>query len=555
MKRIAFYTRISTDEDHQKYSLDAQRDRLESYARAQYGEEWTLFKVYRDQDSGTHMRRTGLVEMLADAKAHSFDVLLVYRVDRLSRKLRQLAQMIDDMTEWGVALKSITEPFDSGNLAGMMMLQMLGVFAQFEHGTIVERTKVGMEKKARTGLWVGGPIPYGYRLDPELKALVPCEDEAVVVRKIFTTYAVGREGVGSLCAQLTAMGHRKRSGKPWDRRTLLHMLRNPIYAGKIRWRTALHVGTHAAIVPEELFDRASAVLQERSDDLKGRQWNNGSERLLTGITYCARCGGGMVGVSTRRNGKKINYYACLTRERVKRCDQDYMRADALEALVIRDVKTLLRDDAFVDRVWAETNRRLEEQRPDIDQELVVVTAEVVRVQERIDRYVEAFEAGSLDATAFGANVQALRDQLRQLEATRGDLEAQAVNLRLPALDRAHILALLDNFEEVFESGTNPQRKHLLHQMVKEVRVHGRTSVEITYFVPQPDPGGSPVRTQPQMAPHIGLERPPDDGPGAVSIFDQQAAVACGVEWVSGSRHRVPSPLNVPRAGYGDVSRL
>jgi len=75
-------------------------------------------------------------------------------------------------------------------------------------------------------------------------------------------------------------------------------------------------------------------------------------------------------------------------------------------------------------------------------------------------------------------------------------------MRLPSLDRAHILALLDNFEAVFESGTNPQRKHLLHRLVKEVRVHGRLSVEVTYFVPQPGPGGSPVRTQPHMAPRV-----------------------------------------------------
>lgn len=164
----------------------------------------------------------------------------------------------------------------------------------------------------------------------------------------------------------------------------------------------------------------------------------------------------MVGVSTRRNGKKINDDAGLTRERVKRCDQEYIPANDLEALVVRTVKTLLRDDAFVDRVWAETNRRLAAQRHDIDQELAVVTAEVVRVQERIDRYVEAFEAGTLEAALFGTNVQALREQLQQLEVTRDDLRAQAANLRLPVLDRAHILALLDNFEEVFTAPDAPE---------------------------------------------------------------------------------------------------
>ena len=153
--RVAFYTRISTDEDHQKYSLGAQSERLEAFCKAQYGDDWRLHKLYRDTESGTHMNRPGLEEMLYDAGARAFDMLLVFRVDRLSRKVRELAQMVDELTKNGIALKSITEPFDTANAAGKMMLQMLGVFAEFEHATIVERTKVGMEKKAKGGKFGG----------------------------------------------------------------------------------------------------------------------------------------------------------------------------------------------------------------------------------------------------------------------------------------------------------------------------------------------------------------------------------------------------------------
>ena len=109
------------------------------------------------------MNRPGLEEMLFDAEAQAFDTLLVFRVDRLSRKVRELALMVDELTKYGVVLKSITEPFDTANAAGKMMLQMLGVFAEFEHATIVERTKVGMEKKAKGGKFVGGNVPYGFR--------------------------------------------------------------------------------------------------------------------------------------------------------------------------------------------------------------------------------------------------------------------------------------------------------------------------------------------------------------------------------------------------------
>ena len=169
--RVAFYTRISTDEDHQKYSLGAQKERLEAFCKAQWDDDWRLHKVYRDTESGTHMNRPGLEEMLYDAEARAFDTLLVFRVDRLSRNVRELAQMVDQLTKNGLALKSVSEPFDTANAAGKMMLQMLGVFAEFEHATIVERTKVGMEKKAKCGRFVGGNVPYGYVLEPE-KGLV-----------------------------------------------------------------------------------------------------------------------------------------------------------------------------------------------------------------------------------------------------------------------------------------------------------------------------------------------------------------------------------------------
>jgi len=140
VNRVAFYTRISTDEQTQKYSLGAQKERLEAFCTSQYGSEWTLFNVYRDTESGTHLNRPGMHQMRADAQAQAFDTLLVFRVDRLSRKVKELALLVDELTKADVDLRSITEPFDTSNPAGKMMLQMLGVFAEFEHSTIIQLT-------------------------------------------------------------------------------------------------------------------------------------------------------------------------------------------------------------------------------------------------------------------------------------------------------------------------------------------------------------------------------------------------------------------------------
>jgi site-specific DNA recombinase len=135
--RIATYSRISTDEDHQPYSLEAQTQRLAAYVQSQ--EDWRLVRRFSDQASGPTLDRAGLQRALREAQAKRFDLLLVYRVDRLSRSVRGLAQVLEQLDQAGVAFRSASEPFDTSSSAGRMMVQMLGVFAEFERATIVER--------------------------------------------------------------------------------------------------------------------------------------------------------------------------------------------------------------------------------------------------------------------------------------------------------------------------------------------------------------------------------------------------------------------------------
>ena len=500
--RVAFYTRISTDEDHQKYSLGAQKERLEAFCKAQWDDDWKLHKVYRDTESGTHMNRPGLEEMLYDAEAKAFNTLLVFRVDRLSRKVRELAQMVDELTKNGVTLKSITEPFDTSNAAGKMMLQMLGVFAEFEHATIVERTKVGMEKKAKGGDWVGGVVPYGYRLDPE-KGLVVHEEEALIVRKMFKMYTFGQEGVHTICHKLNEAGYRKRSGKKWDKRIILHMIKNPLYVGKLRWREVIYDGNHDPIVSEVLFERAKDIMRKRVEDLNGRRFHNGDERLLAGIAKCARCASHLVGVSTHKGERKFPYYICSKRWNIKDCDLDYVRADLLEAAITQDIKAMFRDEQFMARVWAEANQRLCAEKPSLEKEIGRVEAQVAKTQAAMDRYFEAFEAGNLKPELCSEKVRDLRARLEELEAEKRDLEARRKRLDLPEVDRELLLAAVDEFEKVMAEGTNPQKKDLLRRLVKKVLVHDRRTVEVWYGLPN-----SPsVRTPGNMAPPERLELP------------------------------------------------
>lgn len=141
-------------------------------------------------------------------------MLLVYRVDRLSRSIRGLSEILAKLDDLGVAFRSATEPFDAATPAGRMMMQMLVVFAEFERATIIDGVINGMERKAARAQWCGGYRPHGYELDRDTSYLVQVDDEAVVVRRIFTTYVNDRRGARAIARKLTADGHRTKSGKP-----------------------------------------------------------------------------------------------------------------------------------------------------------------------------------------------------------------------------------------------------------------------------------------------------------------------------------------------------
>ena len=198
--RVATYTRISTDEEHQPYSLEAQAERLGSYVKSQ--ESWEITRRFSDQMTGTTVDRPGLQRALAEARAGRYDLLLVYRVDRFARSVRGLAQILDELDKVGVVFRSATEPFDTSTPAGRMMVQMLGVFAEFERATIVDRVIAGMERKAARGGWCVGPAPFGYLVDREKGTLTIDAGRAPLVPIIFDLYSRQRLGARAIATWL-----------------------------------------------------------------------------------------------------------------------------------------------------------------------------------------------------------------------------------------------------------------------------------------------------------------------------------------------------------------
>jgi len=475
--RVAFYTRISTDEDHQKYSLDAQRDRLDAYCKSQY-EDYEVVKIYRDASTGTNMNRSGLEEMLYDAENKLFDALIVFRVDRLSRNVRQLAQMVESLTDYRVILRSSTEPFDTSNSAGKMMLQMLGVFAEFEHATIVERTKAGMERKARNGEWCGGFVPFGYqKVEGEI---VIDEEEAAIVRRIFRNYVHGKKGATKIFKELNDAGFRKRSGILWENRAIINMLKNPFYTGVIKWKDSIFEGKHEGIISSEIFEEAQKILEKRNIQSNGKRFKRDSDFILTGLIFCGRCGKGLVGISAHRNGHRHRYYACANRSYHKGCDLPFIRADVAEELIRKDLSAIFNNHQLLENIWKHIDGQLKERLPDKDKEMDRIQTEIESTKSALDRYFEAFESGTLKAEILRDKMEELNLKLQQLEEQKVNLDSQLEELRLKELNLSIIKEYVDIFEFVMVEEPNEKKKHLLKLLVEKVLVHDRDRYEIEY---------------------------------------------------------------------------
>jgi site-specific DNA recombinase len=479
--RVATYSRISTDEERQPNSLEAQRVRLDSFVSSQ--PEWRIERRYEDQFTGTVIDRPALTRVLRDAKLDRFDVLLVYRVDRLARSIRGLAQVIDELDQAGVIFRSATEPFDTGTPAGRMMVQMLGVFAEFERALIVERITAGLERKAARGGWCGGQRPYGLNIAGDRDHLERNPTEAPLVSVIFDQYVNRQLGSSALATWLNEQGHPTKNGRLWSAGSVITVLRNRVYIGEIYYRGNWYPAPHDPLIPEQIFEKAPAILTERCED-RSRRRSNPSKYLLSGRLRCGRCGQAYIGTTAHGRSGRYTYYTCFTRVRygTKRCDNDRLPAEQLEQAVTRRLWKVLDDHDLIDRAITQTYERLT-QRDDTQQsELAATQRKLADTRAALDRYFRAFEAGTMPEATCAPRIAGLNEQVAALErrvsefATHDDEQPARTNAtELDALRSALCAALKES--------APARTKAVLHSLIETIRVDARDHIEPTFRVP------------------------------------------------------------------------
>ena len=319
--RCALYTRKSSEEglDQAFNSLDAQREACESYVKSQRSEGWRGLEARYDDGghSGGTIERPALRRLMADVAAGKIDIIIVYKIDRLTRSLADFARIVEIFDKHGVSFVSVTQAFNTTSSMGRLTLNVLLSFAQFEREVTGERIRDKIAASKARGMWMGGVVPLGYDLPaPGTHMLIVNQREAATVTRIFETYlAMG--SVHALCRWLNEAGilpkqhvtraDRTMGGRAFSRGALFHLLRNRIYLGKITHRDTTHPGLHAAIVSQDLFD----AVQARLDAQKRRRDTGTPEQPrspLTGRIFDA-AGHPMSPTTARgRSGRSYRYY-------------------------------------------------------------------------------------------------------------------------------------------------------------------------------------------------------------------------------------------------------
>lgn len=305
-QRCAIYTRKSTEHnlDLAFNSLDAQREACEAYIKSQAHEGWSLVPDRFDDGglSGASLERPALQQLLDAVRARRIDIIVVYKVDRLTRSLADFAKLVELFDEHGVSFVSVTQSFNTTTSMGRLTLNVLLSFAQFEREVIGERVRDKIAASKTKGLWVGGPVPLGYR--SEKKKLIVVETDAALVRRIFRLYlALG--SVGAVAETLNNEGVSTRLGAMFRVGMLAHLLKNRFYLGEIDWRGASHRGEHAPIVDPEMFEAVQRAMQTAAIDRKGRAAN--TAYALAGLLH-DDAGNRMSPSHTRKNGVRYRYY-------------------------------------------------------------------------------------------------------------------------------------------------------------------------------------------------------------------------------------------------------
>lgn len=450
MEKVACYVRVSTENQIENYSIEEQTERLKAYCKAR---NWTIYKLYIDAGySGGSTNRPALKQMIEDISQNLINMVVVYKLDRLSRSQKDTLTLIEDeFLAKSIDFVSISENFDTSTPFGRAMIGILSVFAQLEKDQITERFTMGRIGRAKSGYFHGGPTPptgYDY-IDGHL---VINEYEAMQVREVFERFLKG-QSIHSIRSYMSK--HYTNKYGNWKSHTLvLNILRNSTYIGKVKFKGTVYEGNHKPIISEDAFYAAQRLLNssERENKKTAVQKNPfRASNLLTGLLICGKCGAGFCG--------NHGFYTCYSRGKTDKkkikdpnCKNKKWPIPQLDTVVKNEILSFDFDKSFFeDKINSNKN-------PNPD----AIKHRIDEIDSQISRMIDLYSIGGIPLEQISSKIDILKK-----ERTR-------ISDKLKSESRIHlnkVKSIVSNPGAVFKNAAPDEQRLFVRSLIDYITVN------------------------------------------------------------------------------------
>jgi site-specific DNA recombinase len=478
VKRAALYIRVSTlEQANEGYSVGEQKERLTSFCKAR---DWLVSDFYIDPGySGANLDRPAIQKLIAEVK--KTDIVLVYKLDRISRSQRDMLYLIEEVfLPNGVDFVSMSESFDTSVPFGRAMIGILSVFAQLEREQIKERTKMGKLARAKEGLFHGGiyyPIGYDYVNG----RLVPNEYEAAQVQKIFEWYIEGMSP-DKISERLRSQGYTNKYSS-WSELShgvgVLRVLSSEVYLGTLKYDDVIVDNAHEALVTKEQFNQVKAIRKKRQEIYGDSAYK--SKYLLTGLLFCAKCG---ARYAVKHNYGGYKYYVCYSRAKTVKymakainCDNRNWRLDELESVIEAQVKRLLVNPKYYDKLVKEHKKKSEVKKP--RGEADIIGDKIKNLDKQISKLMDLYQAEGIPVNMLSARID-------KLYREKTALEEQLAKVAPPEpetdFNEESITDLLKDFADVWDVAAPEQKRQVIQALINRITLDGdKVNIEWSFL--------------------------------------------------------------------------
>lgn len=466
-RKVAIYVRVSTtNQAEEGYSIDGQLDSLTKYCEAM---GWSVYQKYIDAGfSGGKLERPDILKLIKDAKRGVFDTVLVYKLDRLSRNVQDTLYLVKEVFNKNeVHFVSLQENLDTSSAMGNLFLTLLSAIAEFEREQIKERMQLGKIGRAKSGksmMWA--KVAYGYTYHVGTGEMTVNQSEAVVVRKVFTSYLNGR----SITKLRDDLNQKYPKTPAWSYRTIRQMLDNPVYCGYNKYKGVIYTGNHEAIISEDVYNQVQGEIKIRQIKAYAQNKNPRpfqSKYMLSGIGQCGYCKAPLKSLlrNTKKDGTRTVRYECHQRRPKKirgvttyndnkKCNSGIYSKDDLEAYVLESISKLQTDSDYIDELFDNEPEKLD--REAINKEIETLSNKISKLNDLYINNLITLDDLKNQSSTFNAKIEILKEEL----ANDPTLKHQE--------NKQKMLKILDT-KDVFEMNYEEQ-KILVRALIDKVQV-------------------------------------------------------------------------------------